>query len=427
MRTNLSRFAVNAAVSLAVSAGCGSAAMADFSYAFVFGQPTEIVLLGEAEYSPNGDMRLTTAGDQSGAMWHEQQQKVDSGFVTTFRFRIETPNTPGDGFAFVLHNDPAGTTAIGGGGSAMGYGPGVDHNSVYHEMISSIAIEFDTFGCCGEAATPHVAIHTQGLGINTNDDSAVIAMVELGSVGVDILDSRSHTASIQYIPPDGMNPGMMSVYIDSTLVVSTDLDLQDIGGEDITAGGYMFMGFTAATGLADSTHVITDWAVNDDNFGCVSPYWHVIGWGGSGIGGTMGATWQVVGTRPMDFRWYRYGVEVTDDDGGRIQGLGTDTFEITNFAFTDQGFYHCVASNACGDTTSIRVFLGICVADVDDGSASGVPDGGVGIEDLLYYLSQYDSGSILADVDDGNGYGIADGGVGIEDLLFYLGRYDGGC
>jgi len=34
---------------------------------------------------------------------------------------------------------------------------------------------------------------------------------------------------------------------------------------------------------------------------------------------------------------------------------------------------------------------------------------------------------ISADVDDGNGWGIADGGVGIEDLLFYLQRYESGC
>ena len=68
-----------------------------------------------------------------------------------------------------------------------------------------------------------------------------------------------------------------------------------------------------------------------------------------------------------------------------------------------------------------------CVADVDDGSQTGTPDGGVGIEDLLYYLNIYDQGVIAADVDDGSGTGTRDGGVGIEDLLYYLQRYDGGC
>lgn len=68
-----------------------------------------------------------------------------------------------------------------------------------------------------------------------------------------------------------------------------------------------------------------------------------------------------------------------------------------------------------------------CVSDLDNGSGSGMPDGGVGIEDLLYYLNQYSSGAATADVDDGTGTGSPDGGVGIEDLLYYLTRYDAGC
>lgn len=68
-----------------------------------------------------------------------------------------------------------------------------------------------------------------------------------------------------------------------------------------------------------------------------------------------------------------------------------------------------------------------CIADIDDGSGSGTPDGGVGIEDLLYYLSIYDAGIAAADVDDGSGNGNRDGGVGIEDLLYFLLRYDAGC
>lgn len=74
-----------------------------------------------------------------------------------------------------------------------------------------------------------------------------------------------------------------------------------------------------------------------------------------------------------------------------------------------------------------RSFPVPCIADVDDGTGTGTPDGGVGIEDLLYYLGLYDAGSVFADVDDGTGTGTPDGGVGIEDLLFYLERYDAGC
>jgi hypothetical protein len=79
------------------------------------------------------------------------------------------------------------------------------------------------------------------------------------------------------------------------------------------------------------------------------------------------------------------------------------------------------------DNIRIESLTPQCVADVDDGSSTGTPDGGVGVEDLLYYLSLYDAGSPDADVDNGTGTGTSDGGVGIEDLLYYLLRYDAGC
>lgn len=68
-----------------------------------------------------------------------------------------------------------------------------------------------------------------------------------------------------------------------------------------------------------------------------------------------------------------------------------------------------------------------CIADLDDGSGRGHPDGGVGIEDLVYYLAAYEAGTARADVDDGTGTGTPDGGVGIEDLLYFMRRYAAGC
>lgn len=70
---------------------------------------------------------------------------------------------------------------------------------------------------------------------------------------------------------------------------------------------------------------------------------------------------------------------------------------------------------------------GDCVADFDDGTGTGTPDGGVTIEDLLYYLAIFDLGDVCADVDDGSSTGTQDGGVTIEDLLYYLTRFDAGC
>jgi hypothetical protein len=69
----------------------------------------------------------------------------------------------------------------------------------------------------------------------------------------------------------------------------------------------------------------------------------------------------------------------------------------------------------------------VCVADIDDGSGTGRRDGGVGVEDLTYFLRLLAEGSSAADVDDGSGNGTRDNGVGIEDLIYFVQRFESGC
>lgn len=71
--------------------------------------------------------------------------------------------------------------------------------------------------------------------------------------------------------------------------------------------------------------------------------------------------------------------------------------------------------------------IGRCVADMDNGTGTGTPDGGVTIDDLLYYLAVFADGIARADIDDGSGTGMLDGGVTIDDLLYFLIRYEAGC
>ncbi len=71
-----------------------------------------------------------------------------------------------------------------------------------------------------------------------------------------------------------------------------------------------------------------------------------------------------------------------------------------------------------------------CPADMDDDGVfpGGTPDGGVTIEDLLFFLSAFAEGDIAADLDDdGVDPGSPDGGVTIEDLIFFLQHFADGC
>lgn len=129
---------------------------------------------------------------------------------------------------------------------------------------------------------------------------------------------------------------------------------------------------------------------------------------------------------PFGARWYKGSTLLSD--GGRISGASTEHLRLTALESGDAGDYRLLATNATGSTWSNWATLSVaCIADTDDGSGSGVPDGGVTIDDLLYYLVTFEQGALRADVDDGSGTGSPDGGVTIDDLLFYLVRFEFGC
>lgn len=126
------------------------------------------------------------------------------------------------------------------------------------------------------------------------------------------------------------------------------------------------------------------------------------------------------------YTWRRNAVPLADN--ARVSGSHTPVLRVEPSTLDDSGVYDLVAAGPCGGprTLPARVVV-YCPADVDDGSGIGNPDGGVTIEDLLYYLGIYELGVPAADIDDGTGTGTRDDGVTIEDLLYFLQRYEGGC
>lgn len=105
-----------------------------------------------------------------------------------------------------------------------------------------------------------------------------------------------------------------------------------------------------------------------------------------------------------------------------------------NPTIADFGYYYVEVQPDCnldnvpdvGAGTCTTGLPSGCIADLTDGTTH-VPDGGVTIDDLLYYLSQHEAGSVNADIDNGSGTGTRDGGVTIDDLLYYLIRFEAGC
>lgn len=112
----------------------------------------------------------------------------------------------------------------------------------------------------------------------------------------------------------------------------------------------------------------------------------------------------------------------TDTTGQEFQALTRvrpgDTIDFTLDA--NQG-------NDGGDSTLYSFTIVVCPADIDDGTCTGVPDGGVDVADLSCFLSKLEAGDRIADIDDGSGRGVPDNAVDINDFVYFLQRFDRGC
>jgi|GEM_PF-1107392 len=151
---------------------------------------------------------------------------------------------------------------------------------------------------------------------------------------------------------------------------------------------------------------------------------------GSTVNSGSPATASVVatGTPGVSYQWRRNTTNLSDV--APYSGTGTATLNIAAVTNAEAGSFDVVVTNTCGTATSNAVVIDIatgCPADLDNGSGTGTPDGGIDINDLLYFLNKFEAGAIDADLDNGSGLGVPDGGIDINDLLFFLSHFEAGC
>ena len=223
---------------IAVTNGVGVRAAGQHLVVFPdFRSETNLVLQEDA-FARDGRLHLNPENGGTGGAFIPVKQFVRDGFDVTFQYDIHgLVNSGGDGFAFVIQNNPF--LRAGGAGGGMGYAG----------ISNSLVVEFDTWGN-PEAVDPnsnHLSVHTRGTLRNSEHQSNALATVSATLDGL-------HTVRILY------TPGLLSVFLDNLAVpvLSVATNLATLFPLDF---GRAWLGFTASTGAGIESHDILSCSV----------------------------------------------------------------------------------------------------------------------------------------------------------------------
>jgi Bacterial lectin len=171
-------------------------------------------------------LRLTPAKpQQSGACWYQKKVNIETGFETEFTFLLsenDEKEKGGDGFAFVIHNQPLAT-------------PRATGDEIGYKKI--------------DKSRNQVALMEYFPQTNSYERLATVHDIP------ELNDGKEHFARVEY------RDGWLQFYIDSYSfpVLSTKVNLAaEIGAKE----GYL--GFAASTSNAYSNHDILGWTIKQD-------------------------------------------------------------------------------------------------------------------------------------------------------------------
>jgi Ca2+-binding RTX toxin-like protein len=152
----------------------------------------------------------------------EERVSLASSFNLTFQINVGNDDNGADGMAFVLHNDPLGNHALGGGGGAMGA----------LNLHNGLAIQFDTFQNAGD---PNDIANDHTSFMDTDSEAVLSPITDLGNIE----DGNWHTVGVSW---DGTT---LSYTFDGNLAgtLTGDIAADYLGGSQ-----YAYFGITGATG-----------------------------------------------------------------------------------------------------------------------------------------------------------------------------------
>jgi hypothetical protein len=238
---------------IAVAPGAQASSVATAAYVIQAASPTinfpngfsskaGLLLQGTATVTQNL-LQLTqaSAAASRASVWFGTPVDI-SAFTTDFNFQLLSAKA--DGLTFAIQN--AGASAIGPGGSGLGYGasqPGGKGG-----LVKSVAVKFDLYSNDGEG--------TDSTGLYTNGASPTIPATDMTASGVKLNSGHVMHAHITY---DGAN---LTLALTDTISSQSFTKTWAISIPSTVGSGTAYVGFTAATGGLTMTTDILNWTLS---------------------------------------------------------------------------------------------------------------------------------------------------------------------
>jgi hypothetical protein len=186
-------------------------------------------------------LTLASAAASTGVTWFTTPVDITS-FTTDFNFQLLSAKA--DGFTFTIQN--VGTSAVGPGGSGLGYG--ASHPGTAAGIGRSVAVKFDLYSNDGESA--------DSTGFYTNGASPTVPATDMTASGVKLNSGHVMHAHITY---DGANLMLM---LTDTVTSASFTRSAAINIPSIVGSSTAYVGFTAATGGLTMTSNILSWTMS---------------------------------------------------------------------------------------------------------------------------------------------------------------------
>jgi hypothetical protein len=199
-----------------------------------------MVLNGNASINGTSLTVTPNATSQTSSAWFPTAVNIQN-FTNDFNFQDSAGSPSADGMTFTVQGND--TTAMGGGGGALGYAG----------IGKSVAVKFDLYNNSGEG--------TNSTGLYLNGASPMTPAVDMGASGIDLHSGHVFQVHMTY---DGTNLAM-TVTDATTAAKFTQTWAVNIPGT--VGANTAFVGFTGGTGGFGALQNILNWTMNSSGGG----------------------------------------------------------------------------------------------------------------------------------------------------------------